>query len=110
MLSIVRRGSGGIVIGVPGLRVFRLGENVLTYATRSARFWLVSGSHGGMFVVTNPRVIEVKRSSSVGSVPVGVERHLNTASVKSRGLGSIHGAFSPAPSPWAVAADAIASI
>src|SRR2546421_3930105 len=52
-----------------------------------------------MFVVTNPRVIASNRSWSVGSVPVGVERHLNTASVKSRGLGSIHCAFSPRASP-----------
>src|SRR6266571_2065206 len=99
MLSIVRGGSGGIVIGVPGFSVFHLGEKVLMYATKSARFWRVSGSHWGMFVVTNPRVIALNRSSSVGSVPVGVERHLNTARVKSRGLGSIQGSFSPAPSP-----------
>src|SRR2546427_45655 len=96
---MVSRGSAGIVIGVPGLTVFHLGENVLMYATRSARCWFVSGRHGGMFVVTKPRVIALRRSWSVGSVPVGVERHLKTASVKSRGLGSIHGAFSPAPSP-----------
>src|SRR6266568_6971691 len=99
MLSIVRRGSAGIVIGVPGFRVFHLGEKLLMYATRSARFWRVSGSHCGMFVVTNPRVMALNRSSSVGRVPVGVERHLNTASVKSRGLGSIHCAFSPLASP-----------
>src|SRR2546422_4406402 len=52
-----------------------------------------------MFVVTNPRVIASNRSWSVGRVPVGVERHLNTAIVKSRGLGSIHCAFSPLASP-----------
>jgi hypothetical protein len=52
-----------------------------------------------MFVVTNPRLTELYRSSSVGKLPLGVERHLNTAAVKSRGLGSIHGAFSPFPSP-----------
>ena len=41
----------------------------------------------------------LNRSSSVGRVPVGVERHLNWAMVKSRGLGSSHWAFSPLPSP-----------
>src|SRR5439155_19102423 len=92
-------GSDGIVMGVPVRAVFHLGENVLMYATRSMRFCGVSGRHGGMFVVTNPRVIASNRSWSVGSVPVGVERHLNTASVKSRGLGSIHCAFSPRASP-----------
>src|SRR5690349_6266728 len=99
MLSIVNAGSGGIWIGVPAFVVFHLGENVLMYATRSARFCPVSGSHWGMFVVTNPRVMALNRSSSVGCVPVGVDRHLNTPRVKSRGLGSIHWAFSPAPSP-----------
>src|SRR5205807_7735313 len=33
-LSIVRAGSGGTVIGAPGLGVFHLGEQVLMYATR----------------------------------------------------------------------------
>src|SRR5439155_6515042 len=65
----------------------------------SARPWGVSATQGGMLVVTNPRVMALNRSSSVGSVPVGVERHLNTAIVKSRGLGSIHCAFSPLASP-----------
>ena len=99
MLSAVGAGSGGTVIGVPALPLRHFGENVLMYATRSVRFWAVRGRHCGMYVVTNPRVIALNRSSSVGSVPLGVERHLKTASVKSRGLGSIHGAFSPAPSP-----------
>ena len=65
----------------------------------SARPWRVSATQGGMLVVTNPRVMALNRSSSVGRVPVGVERHLNTARVKSRGLGSIHCAFSPLASP-----------
>src|SRR5467141_1610760 len=99
MLWTVSAGSDGTVIGVPARAVFHFVENVLMYATRSTRFWAVRGRHCGMFVVTNPRVIALNRSSSVGKVPVGVERHLNTASVKSRGLGSIHGAFSPLPSP-----------
>src|SRR6266542_385588 len=63
------------------------------------RFCGVSATHGGMFVVTNPRSTELYRSWSVGSEPDGVERHLNVASVKSRGLGSIHWAFSPWASP-----------
>src|SRR3989475_5937691 len=88
-----------MVIGVPGFPVFHFGEKVLMYATRSARLWGVSGSQAGVFVVTNPRVIASNKSWSVGSVPVGVERHLNTARVKSRGLGSIHCAFSPLASP-----------
>src|SRR5208282_3397996 len=61
----------------------------------------VSGLHDGMLVVTNPRVTALNKSSSVGKVPVGVERHLNVASVKSRGFGSTHCAFSPSPSPAA---------
>ena len=65
----------------------------------SARPWGVTATQGGMLVVTNPRVMALNRSSSVGRVPVGVERHLNTAMVKSRGLGSIHCAFSPLASP-----------
>src|SRR6267143_7254712 len=99
MLATVAAGSGGMVIGLPGFPVFHFGENVLMYATMSARLWCVSGSHAGMFVVTNPRVIASNRSWSVGRVPLGVERHLNTARVKSRGLGSIHAAFAPFPSP-----------
>src|SRR5881628_2393460 len=65
----------------------------------SARPWGVTATQGGMLVVTNPRVMASNRSWSVGSVPVGVERHLKTARVKSRGLGSIHCAFSPLASP-----------
>src|SRR5882762_5838201 len=38
MLSMVAAGSGGIAIGVPGFRVLHFGENVLMYATASARF------------------------------------------------------------------------
>src|SRR6266550_2735701 len=63
------------------------------------RFCGVRAIHGGMFVVTNPRPTELYRSSSVGSDPDGVERHLNVPIVKSRGLGSIHCAFSPCASP-----------
>src|SRR6266480_7814287 len=63
------------------------------------RFCGVSATHGGMFVVTNPRSTELYRSWSVGSEPDGVERHLKVAIVKSRGLGSIHMAFSPWASP-----------
>src|SRR5882762_349340 len=99
MLAAVTPGSAGMVIGVPAFPVFHFGEKVLMYATRSTRLWGVSGSQAGIFVVTNPRVIASNRSWSVGSVPVGVERHLKTASVKSRGLGSIHCAFSPLASP-----------
>jgi len=35
---MVAAGSGGIAIGVPGFRVLHFGENVLMYATASARF------------------------------------------------------------------------
>src|SRR5437588_4985796 len=106
MLSILAGGSGGMAIGVPALSVCHLVEKVLTNATKFARSWLVRDRHSGMFVVTNPRVTASKRSSSVGSAPVGVERHLNTPSVKSRGfanprVGSNHIAFSPFPSPLA---------
>ena len=95
MLLMVTAVSGGIVIGVPGFSVCHRGENVLMNATKSARCCGVSGLHEGILVVTNPRVIALNRSWSVGRVPVGVERHLNVAIVKSRGFGSIHCAFSP---------------
>ena len=59
---MVVTGSWGIGIGTPGFKVFHLGENVLMYATASARFWCVSGSYWGMLVVTKPRVIASNRS------------------------------------------------
>src|ERR1700722_961966 len=99
MLSIDAGDSGGIEIGVPAFSVFHLGENVLMYANRSASVCGTTGRHCGMFEFTSPRRIEAMRSRSVGNVPLGVERHLKTAAVKSRGLGSIHWAFSPNPSP-----------
>src|SRR5712671_7734428 len=101
MAAIVAAGSGGIAMGAPGCSFFQRGENILTYATRSARFCFVSATHGGMFVLTRPRVMVLKTSWSVGKLPVGVERHLNTAVVKSRGFGSIQEPFSPSPSPCA---------
>jgi hypothetical protein len=52
-----------------------------------------------MLVKSKPRVTELKRSWSVGSEPDAVDRHLKTAAVKSRGFGSMYGAFSPLPSP-----------
>jgi hypothetical protein len=72
-------------------------------ATKSARCCGVNGFHCGMFVETNPRVMALKMSESTGRVPVGVDRHLKTALVKSLGFGSIHWAFIPSalPSgPW----------
>jgi hypothetical protein len=51
-----------------------------------------------MFEVMKPRVMALKRSWSVGSVPVGVERHLKTAATKLRGVGVTQGWFSPLPS------------
>ena len=62
MPSIVGAGSGGIVIGLPACAVRQRGENVLMYATRSTRFCGVSATHGGMLVVTKPRVTVLKRS------------------------------------------------
>ena len=48
---------------------------------------------------------------SVGSVPVGVERHLNVAATKLRGRIFRYGAFSPLPSPAiSVTSPAIAKI
>src|ERR1700722_20800766 len=91
--------SWGMLMGVPGFSVFQRGEKVFTYATRSARCCGVSGFQEGMLVVTKPRWIAWSRSSSVGNVPVGVDLHLKVAAVKSRGFGSIHGAFSPFESP-----------
>src|SRR5579863_9777635 len=82
MLSIVIGVSGGMVNGAPGFSLAQRGDHVLTNATRLARSCGVSGRHEGMFVVTKPRVMALYRSSSVGKVPVGVDRHLNVASVK----------------------------
>ncbi len=59
MPCTVGAGSGGIAIGVPGFAVFQRAENVLIYATKSMRLCGVSATHGGMFVVTNPRVTEL---------------------------------------------------
>src|ERR1700689_1320750 len=99
MLSIVMAVSGGIFKGVPAFPFVQRGDHVFTKATRSARCCGVKAIHAGIFVVTNPRVTALYRSSSVGKVPVGVERHLKVASVKSLGLGSIHSAFMPSPLP-----------
>src|SRR5208283_2110111 len=94
MLSIVTAGSGGIVIGVPAFSCSQRGEKILIYATRSARCCLVKEFQIGMLELVRPRAMVLKRSSSVGSVPVRVERHLKAARVKSRGLGSSQTAFS----------------
>ena len=67
---------------------------------------------GMSWSATRPREMDLKRSTSVGKEPLGVERSLNTASVKSRGLrgslcsgeyssASSHTAPLPSPSmPW----------
>src|SRR5271155_4682136 len=99
MLSIVTGGSAGITRTSPGFSLAQRGDQVLINATRSARCCSVKGRHEGILVLMKPRVIALYRSWSVGNVPVGVERHLNVASVKSLGLGSIHCAFMPFPSP-----------
>src|SRR5246127_5796235 len=98
-LSGVTSGSGGISIGVPDFSFCQRGEKFLIHATKSARCCLVKVFHGGMFERSKPRAMVSYKSSSVGRVPVGVERHLNIARVKSRGFGSIHCALSPLPSP-----------
>src|SRR3984957_20528676 len=99
MHSIVTGGSAGITKTSPGFSLAQRGDQVLMKATRSARCCSVKGRHEGMLVLIKPRVMALWRSWSVGSVPVGVERHLKVASVKSRGLGSIHCAFIPLASP-----------
>src|SRR3974390_2322919 len=99
MLSIVTGGSGGILTGSPAFSFSQRAENVLIKATRSARSCRVNVFQIGMLEFVKPRDMALKRSSSVGRVPVGVERHLNVAAVKSRGLGSSHCAFTPLPSP-----------
>src|SRR5258708_27907566 len=95
-------------MGSSGLSFLKRGEKLLTNAIRSARCWLVRVIHEGMLVITKPRPIELYRSWSVGRVPVGVERHLNTAASKFRGCMLRHGAvvqeplashLSPLPSP-----------
>src|ERR1700722_19172756 len=99
MLSIVTGGSVGILIGSAGFSFFHRGGKGLMYATRSARCCLVKVFQIGMLELVRPRAMVLKRSWSVGSMPVTVERYLNVAMVKSRGLGSSQTAFSPLPSP-----------
>src|ERR1700722_9280300 len=99
MLSIVTGVSGGMVRASPGFSLAQRGDQVLMKATRSARCCSVKGRQEGMLEVTNPLVTALYKSWSVGRVPVGVERHLKIASVKSLGLGAIHCAFIPLPSP-----------
>src|SRR5271154_4565673 len=99
MLCTVSGVSAGTLMGVPALSVFQRGEKLLMNAIRSARFWSVRVIHDGMLVLTKPRRMELKRSSSVGSVPVGVERHLKVAATKLRGRMFRYGAFSPLPPP-----------
>src|SRR6516165_381832 len=85
MLSRVRAGSAGTGMGSPGLSVTQRAENVLMKATRSARFCLVRAAQLGMLEVMKPRVMALKRSWSVGSVPVGVERLENGGDEVARG-------------------------
>src|ERR1700730_5950491 len=99
MLSIVSFGSGGTVIGSPGLSFFQRGESVLMKAIRSARFWSVSVIHDGMLLLLKPRSMALNRSWSVGRVPGGVDRHLNVAATKLRGKIFKYGAVSLLPSP-----------
>src|SRR4029077_12642803 len=99
MLSSVSAGSAGTLIGSPALSVFQRCEKVLMKATRSARFWPVRVIQDGILELLKPRVMALKRSSSVGKVPVGVERHLNVAATKLRGKMLRYGPFSPLPSP-----------
>ena len=68
-------------------------------ATKSARFWSVRVIHDGILELMKPRSMVLNRSSSVGSVPVAVDRHLNVAATKFRGRIFRYGAFSPVPSP-----------
>src|SRR5271167_1085843 len=100
MLSMVTAGSGGTVIGVPAFSLSQRGEKILIYATRLARCCLVKVFQTGMLELVRPRAMVLNRSSSVGRVPVSVERHLKVAMVKSRGFGSSQTAFSPLPSPY----------
>src|ERR1700687_3761203 len=99
MLSTVSFGSGGTVMGVPALSLFHRGERVLTNAIKSARFWSVRTIHEGILLLLKPRSMALKRSWSVGRVPVGVDRHLNVAATKFRGKILRYGPFSPLPSP-----------
>src|SRR5271169_2819918 len=84
MLSTVSFGSVGIWMGSPGFSATQRAENVLMKATRSARFCAVSAIQEGMFVKLKPRPMELYRSESSGSVPVGVDRHLKVAATKLR--------------------------
>src|SRR5205823_13815260 len=80
------------------------GASVLRYSTTS---W-TSGSestrsHGGIDVPYSPCRTERVRSSSVGTLPVSVDRILNLPLVKSRGRGRRNAAAGPSPrpaSPW----------
>ncbi len=70
------------------------------YCTTAMRAFLERISlKGTISVPDTPSRMVRSRSSSVGRAPKGVVRHLNRPLVKSRGLGSIHFAAGPWPSP-----------
>jgi len=75
-----------MVIGVPGFPVFHFGEKVLMYATDPPGCGASAGAsrHIGR---DEPACHRVEQILVGRERPGRVERHLNTASVKSRGLG-----------------------
>src|ERR1700676_43876 len=99
MLGTVSGVSAGTWISGPAFSVAQRGEKVFMKATKSARCWSVKVIQEGILVLLKPRTSERYRSSSVGRVPVGVERHLNVAATKLRGRIFRYGPFSPPPSP-----------
>src|ERR1700730_6833405 len=101
MLTTESAGSAGTWIASPGFSVFQRGENVLIKATKSARCWSVKADQLGMLEKLIPRFRVLYRSESKGSVPVGVDRHLNAPITKLRGRMFKYGAFSPSPLPRA---------
>ncbi len=57
------------------------------YSTRARRSFSEITLQDGMEVPVTPFVMVFKRSSSVGSEPLGVDRILNFPAVRSRGFG-----------------------
>src|SRR6516164_4896596 len=71
-----------------GLFLKEARREALTNASRSTRSWRVRGYQEGIPLAWTPRPMVSNRSVSSGRLPVGVDRHLKIAAVKSRGLGS----------------------
>jgi hypothetical protein len=98
--SGVSAGVSGTASGSPGPSSRKRGEKPFTCASTAQRSSSGSQLHGIMAEPCMPREMERKRSSSVGSEPVGVDRISNTPFVKSRAGTSKRAAWMPLPLPF----------